>query len=228
MNITFHVVDGAKPGQVTLTTPISIGRGRETKLTLPLPLISRVHCEIYEQQGGIWIRDLGSTNGTKVDGRQIAAPTTLDPGQQISIGSVTLRVDYQTTPGSAASTPTADLEAELEPYEDLPPTVDAPAPIADPSQPNAAPPAAAPTAPTPFPTANPAHPAPQPVEPQPAEQPPAEQQPPATPQNPAPGAIPMALPIQPADEPPAAQQPPAEQPSAEPDDDDLDEFLKNL
>ena len=66
-----RILRGAKPGQVRLELPTTIGRGREAKLTLALPLVSRLHCEIYKDDGQVFIRDLGSTNGTGVEGQKI-------------------------------------------------------------------------------------------------------------------------------------------------------------
>ena len=44
--------------------PCSIGRSRLCNISIVHPLVSRQHCEIYEDHGVVMVRDLGSMNGT--------------------------------------------------------------------------------------------------------------------------------------------------------------------
>ena len=44
--------------------PCTIGRSRLCNISIVHPLISRQHCEIYEDHGMVMVRDLGSMNGT--------------------------------------------------------------------------------------------------------------------------------------------------------------------
>lgn len=92
MNVKLIVVSGdAKPSEIQLKLPTILGRGREAKLTLPHPLISRQHCEIFERGGALLVRDLGSLNGTFVSNQRITeAP--LANGELLTVGSVTFRV----------------------------------------------------------------------------------------------------------------------------------------
>ena len=75
--------------------PITIGRGDEAKLKLVHGLISRQHCELFEDRGRIMVRDLGSRNGTFVSGQRIeVAP--LPPGEVLTVGGISLRAMYGT------------------------------------------------------------------------------------------------------------------------------------
>jgi hypothetical protein len=66
--------------------PVTIGRHEDNTVTLPDPLVSRHHTEIA-MQGGQWvIRDLGSVNGTYVNGQRITGPRVLDHGDSIRVG----------------------------------------------------------------------------------------------------------------------------------------------
>jgi len=100
MEVKLIVVGGkASKGEVALKLPAIIGRGREATLTVAHPLVSRRHCELFEVDGLLMVRDLGSLNGTLVGQRRITeAP--LWPGGQFTIGPLTFNItyDYQGDP----------------------------------------------------------------------------------------------------------------------------------
>jgi len=73
--------------------PVTIGRGIDNTIVLADPLISRHHAEIV-LQGGKWvIRDLGSANGTFVNGQPVVGPHVLNPGDMIGMGPALFRVE---------------------------------------------------------------------------------------------------------------------------------------
>lgn len=89
------VVGGdAKAAEISLKLPTTIGRGRDVTLTLPHPLVSRQHCEIFERNGALYVRDLKSLNGTYVDSHRIDGTSELLPDQLLTIGTVTFRAQY--------------------------------------------------------------------------------------------------------------------------------------
>jgi predicted component of type VI protein secretion system len=70
-----------------------IGRSREADVVIDDPNVSRRHAEV-RPSGGSWIvRDLGSTNGVKVNGRRIQGPQSLKPGDELVLG--TARVTFE-------------------------------------------------------------------------------------------------------------------------------------
>ena len=72
--------------QYLLTKPQTvIGRGSGCDIVIDDPGISRKHLEIDITDNGVIARDLGSTNGTYVEGHQVPAATLLD-GNTITIG----------------------------------------------------------------------------------------------------------------------------------------------
>jgi len=81
--------------------PAVIGRAKNVTLSLTQPLISRRHCELYEKSGRLVVRDLGSLNGTFVNNEQIASEHIVEPDQLLTIGTVTLRAQYE--PGHCVS-----------------------------------------------------------------------------------------------------------------------------
>ena len=74
--------------------PLTIGRGDEADLPLADHYVSRRHCEIFERDGALALRDLGSRHGTLVNGRNVAE-TPLRPGDRICVGMTTLVACYE-------------------------------------------------------------------------------------------------------------------------------------
>lgn len=70
--------------------PLRIGRVAGNDLVLPLPDISRQHCMLEVKDGRALLTDLGSTNGTYIEGKRLAAPTALSDGAHVGLGSFTL------------------------------------------------------------------------------------------------------------------------------------------
>lgn len=69
---------------------IIIGREEGMGIVLQDPEASRRHSRISWQGGQFVLEDLGSTNGTFVNGVQITSPQTLNPGDSIGIGQTAL------------------------------------------------------------------------------------------------------------------------------------------
>jgi len=94
MEIKLIVVGGrTKRTHVTVGVPATIGRSRKADLTVAHPLISRQHCQLYEADGLLRIRDLGSLNGTIVD-EKLVSEAPLRPNDEFTIGPITFRVEY--------------------------------------------------------------------------------------------------------------------------------------
>jgi hypothetical protein len=74
-----------------LTAPATVvGRGRDADLRFDDPNISRTHVQ-FRAEGGDWVvADLGSTNGTRLNGRTLAAPATLRSGDVVQLGNTVL------------------------------------------------------------------------------------------------------------------------------------------
>ena len=91
MKAKFVVVKGAKPVDIPLRLPAVIGRSREAALKVRTTVVSRKHCEVYEDGGQLFVRDMGSANGTFVNNVRIDEDTQLASGDLLSVGPVTLR-----------------------------------------------------------------------------------------------------------------------------------------
>jgi DNA-binding winged helix-turn-helix (wHTH) protein len=67
-----------------------VGRDRDCAVCIDSGTVSRRHARILVVNGASTIEDLGSKNGTSVDGRKITEPVALEDGVRIGIGSVTM------------------------------------------------------------------------------------------------------------------------------------------
>ncbi len=94
INAKLVVVGGATDNEeVELHLPAVLGRGRDVTVSLPHPLVSRRHCELFETDERLMVRDLGSTNGTFV-GSERVVESVLGSGELLTIGTVTFRAIY--------------------------------------------------------------------------------------------------------------------------------------
>jgi hypothetical protein len=72
-----------------------IGRSRECDIVLDDTNVSRRHAEV-SPSGQAWlIKDLGSTNGVRVNGRRVDGPHPLEDGDRVELGTVDVRFEVQ-------------------------------------------------------------------------------------------------------------------------------------
>src|SRR5204862_7209946 len=90
-----HMV-GEPPVRLVVTPGriFHIGRDTEADLCLDDRLVSRRHAELQvTESGALEATDLGSRNGTKVNGRALQGTVALVPGDELKIGAAVLVVD---------------------------------------------------------------------------------------------------------------------------------------
>jgi hypothetical protein len=73
--------------------PVTIGRHPECDVVLNDQEVSRQHAEVRREEGRFLVVDLGSLNGTKVNGAGVKAPRPLEDGDVITIGAHTIRFE---------------------------------------------------------------------------------------------------------------------------------------
>jgi len=160
-NFQLVMQKGPNPGKVfeLAQEEITIGRDISNRLVINDPEVSRRHARLSLQAGGYVIEDLGSTNGTFVEGQRLMGPHLLRPGQTVMFGEkITLAYDAlgfdpnATLAGAASSLPAAQDTFRVPPsdiytatppeptvQEALPPAYMVPPAQAAPAYPPAAP-----------------------------------------------------------------------------------------
>jgi DNA-binding NtrC family response regulator len=93
----FLAISGA-PEQPARLLPIedgqevTFGRSRAATVSLDHEKVSRLHARLRREGDALALEDLGSKNGTRVNGERIAAPTAIVPGDELSLGPLTIMV----------------------------------------------------------------------------------------------------------------------------------------
>ena len=72
-----------------------MGRSRQCDVMVDDPNVSRNHAEV-RPRGGSWVlTDLGSTNGSRLNGRRVEGSEVLKPGDEIEVGTTVLRFELE-------------------------------------------------------------------------------------------------------------------------------------
>ncbi len=112
--------DGERREFPLLSAKTVVGRREDCHLRIPTRDVSRQHCELRLYKNGLRVKDLGSSNGTFVNGKRIAE-IVLNAGDQLRVGPVTFVVQINGQP------------AKIEPIKDAPSTTVTPASTPPPS-----------------------------------------------------------------------------------------------
>ncbi len=85
---------GSEPGRAwpIVNGAMTIGRGNDNLIVLHHSSVSRRHAQILVQEAGIYAQDIGSVNGTSVNGEPLTAPRLLHHGDHMQVGDVLLVV----------------------------------------------------------------------------------------------------------------------------------------
>jgi len=89
-----------------------VGRHDECHLKIKSSQVSRQHCHLFEKKGHLLVKDLGSANGTFVNGKRVKEQQVLEPGDELTIGDVQLRVERIGQPSAAVPQARATSKVE--------------------------------------------------------------------------------------------------------------------
>ncbi len=117
MHVKLKVLRGGSAGkEIAVRVPkFLIGRAEECHVRVNSDAISRRHCAITLEEDDVKIRDLGSRNGTYVNGVRIDGPQRIQMGDQLRVGPLEFLVTYAKSSEavgkpSASGTPTASSD----------------------------------------------------------------------------------------------------------------------
>lgn len=83
---------GRSPLHIVITEPLEVGRGG-SGLLVDDPAVSRRHLELRpDQEDGLLVHDLGSANGTTIDGKPVTEPSTFPSGSIVRFGDTTIEL----------------------------------------------------------------------------------------------------------------------------------------
>jgi predicted component of type VI protein secretion system len=72
-----------------------IGRARGCAVRIPSADVSRTHCRIVSRDGFVTVEDLGSLNGTRLNGAAVDTAVEIRPGDVLAVGPVQFVVEYE-------------------------------------------------------------------------------------------------------------------------------------
>jgi hypothetical protein len=76
------------------SAPLTVGRGEQNDVELEADeFASAEHARFDPRRDGVWVNDVGSTNGTYVNGARLQRPRKLAPGDVVRIGETDLRFE---------------------------------------------------------------------------------------------------------------------------------------
>lgn len=118
MDVKLVIVSGGKQPRTLEfhTDEIVVGRLRSCPLCIPSAEVSRQHCRLAMQDGYFTVEDLGSSNGTYLNGTKIKELMVVRPGDLLEVGPVKFKVEYElSAEAQALLDGAADVNAEEQP-----------------------------------------------------------------------------------------------------------------
>src|SRR5262245_49375776 len=95
MKVRLVVERGGMRKTFRIEKPVTIiGRAHGNAVRIPSAQVSRQHCRLRLADGVLQVEDLGSVNGTFLNGKRVVGREPVRPGDQLDIGPVRFSVDY--------------------------------------------------------------------------------------------------------------------------------------
>ncbi|HEX9313482.1 MAG TPA: FHA domain-containing protein [Actinomycetota bacterium] len=91
-SLVVRTENGKKAGSFNLREQLQIGRAEACHVRLDDRYSSQFHARLYPKDGGWYLEDLGSTNGTYLNRQRVQGTTEVHAGDNIRIGRTTLEL----------------------------------------------------------------------------------------------------------------------------------------
>src|SRR5918998_2742061 len=113
MHVSEAVFVEVKPmeGREVEATPGAVFGREGTEIVVADPEVSRRHAAVREHGGGVAIEDLGSTNGTFVNGEKVEGVQPLSDGDEVRIGNTVFRVRAAAAEADSGATMVGNVQA---------------------------------------------------------------------------------------------------------------------
>lgn len=104
----------SRPGDVSRHVPIEeepfvVGRKQDATLPLGYNTVSGSHASLWVEGGSLWLQDLGSTNGTFVNGQKISQPVQLGEDDMVHFAEAMFRIHRQSAKAATSGTITQNV-----------------------------------------------------------------------------------------------------------------------
>jgi pSer/pThr/pTyr-binding forkhead associated (FHA) protein len=127
MKLSLVVAQGVHTGKVipVTSTEFVIGRDPQCQLRPASPAVSKQHCGIAVRDGKVFVRDCGSTNGTFLNGEQIAGEREANSGDRLRVGPLEfdLKIENNVSAAASATQPAVVVKAAAKPVAKPAPVV---------------------------------------------------------------------------------------------------------
>ncbi len=94
-----------------------VGRNEDCDVRLDHKSVSKLHCILVKTDGLVLVRDLGSTNGTRVNGQRVRRAALL-PNDQLAVAVFRYQVRFGDEPGGPPPAPAGEAPVLLAPTDD--------------------------------------------------------------------------------------------------------------
>jgi pSer/pThr/pTyr-binding forkhead associated (FHA) protein len=119
MAVPSFLVEAGKRRALLGGTELVIGRSGYCTMVLDEPSVSRVHASLKVVGDHVELRDLGSRNGTSVNGEPVGkSPTVVKPGDDIKVGHESVTLSVIDKPAFIVTQPNEDMDLGSEPLPD--------------------------------------------------------------------------------------------------------------
>jgi pSer/pThr/pTyr-binding forkhead associated (FHA) protein len=88
------VVEPAETKGATFVVPdeATVGRGGGCQITVADTFASQLHARLFRTDGTLYVEDLGSTNGTFLNGARVGGPQAMRKGDRLKVGGTVLEL----------------------------------------------------------------------------------------------------------------------------------------
>jgi hypothetical protein len=91
-SVVVHAGDGSRAGTLRLSGPVEVGRADSCTIRVDDTYVSQHHAKLFPRDGGWYVEDLGSTNGTFLNDRRVTQAAQVHAGDVVRVGKTVLEL----------------------------------------------------------------------------------------------------------------------------------------